>query len=62
MTATDPLLVDLLQRVKSETESRSKTDLHQFLQEYRRLFERPGLSDDEFWTMVEVVGIRPVST
>jgi isopropylmalate/homocitrate/citramalate synthase len=62
MVATDPLLLDLLSRVKSETESRSKSELKQFLQEYRRLFERPGLSDAEFWTMVEVVGIRPVST
>jgi len=62
LTATDPLLLELLQRVKSETESRSKNDLRHFLREYRRLFERPGMSDDDFWTMVEVVGIRPVST
>jgi isopropylmalate/homocitrate/citramalate synthase len=62
MSAADPLLLDLLQRVKTETESRSKSDLRDFLREYRRLFERPGLSDEEFWTMVEVVGIRPVST
>ncbi len=58
MTAPDPLLLDLLQRVKVETESRSKGELQQFLREYRRLFERPGLSDDEFWTMVDIVGIR----
>jgi isopropylmalate/homocitrate/citramalate synthase len=61
LTATDPLLLDLLQRVKTETESRSKTDLKHFLREYRRLFERPGLSDADFWTMVDVVGIRPES-
>jgi isopropylmalate/homocitrate/citramalate synthase len=62
LTASDPLLLDLLQRVKSETEARSKEELRQFLHEYRRLFERPGISDEEFWTMVDVVGIKPVST
>ncbi|MCI4364828.1 MAG: homoaconitate hydratase [Thermoplasmata archaeon] len=61
LTASDPLLVELLQHVKAETEARSKTDLRRFLMEYRRLFVRPGLSDEEFWTMVEAVGIRPVS-
>ncbi|HXQ78624.1 MAG TPA: homoaconitate hydratase [Thermoplasmata archaeon] len=61
LTATDPLLLDLLQRVKTETESRSKADLQHFLREYRRLFERPGLTDEEFWTMVDVVGIRRAS-
>jgi isopropylmalate/homocitrate/citramalate synthase len=60
MTASDPLLLDLLQRVKTETESRSKEDLHHFLTEYRRIFERPGLSDEDFWAMVDVVGIRAV--
>jgi len=61
MTATDPMLLDLLQRVKTETEARSKEDLHHFLIEYRRIYERPGLSDEDFWTMVDVVGIRAVS-
>jgi isopropylmalate/homocitrate/citramalate synthase len=61
LTASDPLLLELLQRVKTETEARSKDDLRRFLQEYRRLFERPGLSDEEFWQMVDVVGIRAVS-
>ena len=55
--APDPLLLELLQRIKTSTESRSKADLHRFLREYRHLFERPGLSDDEFWTMVEAIGI-----
>ncbi len=59
LTATDPLLLELLGRVKHDTEVRSKVDLRRFLHEYRALFERPGLSDDEFWTMVEAVGIRP---
>jgi isopropylmalate/homocitrate/citramalate synthase len=57
ITAPDPLLVELLQRIKTDTESRSKEDLAQFLREYRHLFERPGLSDEEFWTMVDAVGI-----
>ena len=61
ITAPDPLLLELLRRVKQETEARSKTDLRRFLRDYRKLFERPGLSDDEFWAMVSAVGIRPVN-
>jgi isopropylmalate/homocitrate/citramalate synthase len=61
ITASDPLLVELLQRIKVETESRSKEDLRRFLEEYRRLFERPGLSDEDFWAMVDAVGITAVS-
>ena len=57
LSAPDPLLLELLQRVKTSTEARSKEDLRRFLEEYRHLFERPGLSDEEFWTMVEAVGI-----
>jgi isopropylmalate/homocitrate/citramalate synthase len=60
ITAPDPLLLELLQRIKTETESRSKQDLEQFLREYRHLFERPGLSDDAFWAMVDSVGLRTV--
>ncbi|MGA8542272.1 MAG: homoaconitate hydratase [Thermoplasmata archaeon] len=60
LTAPDPLLLELLQLIKTETESRSKDDLGRFLREYRQLFERPGLSDDEFWTMVDAVGIGVV--
>ena len=61
ISAPDPLLIELLRRVKSETEARSKAGLRKFLTDYRSLFERPGLSDDEFWAMVEAVGIRPMS-
>jgi isopropylmalate/homocitrate/citramalate synthase len=61
LTASDPLLLELLRRVKSETESRSKDDLRRFLEEYRQLFERPGLTDAEFWAMVDAVGITAVS-
>ena len=60
-TPSDPLLAELLQRVKRETESRSKEELRAFLAEYRRLFGRPGLSDAEFWRMVDEVGIRAVT-
>jgi isopropylmalate/homocitrate/citramalate synthase len=55
---TDPLLSELLRRVKRRTEARSKDDLVKFLQEYRGLFERPGLSDAEFWEIVHDVGIH----
>ncbi len=61
MTATDPLLVELLDRIKVEGESRSKDDLRRFLDEYRTIFERPGLSDEEFWEMVAALGIRTVA-
>jgi isopropylmalate/homocitrate/citramalate synthase len=61
LTASDPLLLELLQRIKVETESRSKADLLAFLHEYRHLFERPGLSDEDFWAMVDAVGIAAVS-
>ncbi|MCI4339416.1 MAG: homoaconitate hydratase [Thermoplasmata archaeon] len=62
ITAPDPLLLELLHRIKTGTESRSKDDLRRFLREYRHLFERPGLSDDEFWTMVDALGIAAVTT
>ncbi len=58
VNASDPVLVELLRRVKETTESRSKTELRHFLNEYRRLFEQPGISDEEFWAMVADAGIR----
>ena len=61
ITAPDPLLLELLRRIKTATESRSKDELGRFLQEYRHLFERPGLSDDEFWAMVDAIGITAVA-
>ncbi|HXY46561.1 MAG TPA: homoaconitate hydratase [Thermoplasmata archaeon] len=61
IVAPDPLLLELLRRVKVEAEARSKADLRAFLRDYRALFEHPGLSDDEFWAMVDAVGIRAVS-
>ena len=59
ISAPDPLLVELLRRVKSETESQSKSGLRKFLQYYRSMYEAPGLSDVEFWALVESVGLRP---
>jgi len=61
ISVPDPVLAELLQRVKNAAESRTKEDLVRFLAEYRTLFDRPGISDAEFWAMVEAVGIRPVS-
>ena len=61
ITASDPLLIELLERVKTRTEGRSKEELRAFLEEYRRLFYRPGLSDSEFWMIVDEIGLKPVS-
>lgn len=61
LRTTDLLLLDLLYRVKVEPGSRTKEDLRRFLREYRAIYESPGLSDEEFWTIVESMGIRPVN-
>ena len=61
IVAPDPLLLKLLLRIKTGTEARSKDELRRFLREYRHLFERPGLSDQEFWVMVDAVGIVAVA-
>jgi isopropylmalate/homocitrate/citramalate synthase len=58
VSATDPLLVELLRRVKAGGEARGKEHLRTFLEEYRTLFEHPGLSDEEFWRMVGDAGIQ----
>ena len=58
VTPSDPLLLELLRRVKETSQSRSKRELRRLLTEYRSLFERPGLSDAEFWRMAESVGIK----
>ncbi len=55
--ADDPMLAELLKRVKERGEHRSKAELQRFLSEYRALFEHPGVSDQEFWQMVESLGI-----
>ena len=61
IVASDPDLNELLRRVKTEVEHRSKADLRRFVHDYRDLFERPGLSDPEFWAMVESIGLRPAT-
>ena len=53
----DPVLLDLLQRLKTSAEHRSKEDLKAFLREYRSLFEQPGISDEEFWELVAEMGL-----
>jgi isopropylmalate/homocitrate/citramalate synthase len=54
---TDAQLAELLRRVKARTEERTKDHYVKFLKEYRGMYEHPGLSDGEFWKMVEQVGI-----
>ncbi len=62
IVASDADLLRLLTRVKSEIEQRSKADLRRFVHDYRGLFERPGLSDPEFWKMAGELGLRPGPT
>jgi len=57
MALPDPVLVDLLQRLKASAEHRSKEDLDAFLREYRSLFEQPGISDEDFWKLVGEMGL-----
>jgi isopropylmalate/homocitrate/citramalate synthase len=57
MDLPDPVLVDLLQRLKTSAERRSKEDLEEFLREYRALFEQPGISDQDFWKLVDEMGL-----
>ena len=61
IVVSDPLLLDLLRRIKVRSEARSKANLREFVREYRRLFEQPGMSDEEFWTLVQAGGIPPVN-
>ncbi len=58
--APEASIVDLLARLKEGAEARSKQEVHAFLEEYRSRFERPGLSDEEFWMLADAVGIRAV--
>jgi len=54
-------LVDLLARLKEGAESRSKAETRRFLEKYRARYERPGISDEEFWLLADAVGIRAVT-
>jgi len=62
LTAPDPVLLELLTRIKADSESQSKEQLRRFLAEYRTRFQRPGLSDEEFWALVEAVGVKAVAS
>ncbi len=62
IVAPEPRLAELLQRLKAQGEARSKEELQAFLEEYRHLFEQPGVSDAEFWKMVDAVGLKEVRT
>ncbi|MCI4353215.1 MAG: homoaconitate hydratase [Thermoplasmata archaeon] len=53
----DPVLMDLLQRLKTTAEHRSKAELEAFLREYRELFEQPGISNEQFWKLVDELGL-----
>jgi isopropylmalate/homocitrate/citramalate synthase len=55
--ASDVQLQELLKRVKDDAERRSGADVRRFVTEYRHRFDRPGLPDDEFWALVDAVGI-----
>jgi len=62
VSAPDASIVDLLTRLKEGAESQSKEEVRRFLEEYRARFERPGLTDEEFWLLADAVGIRAVDT
>jgi isopropylmalate/homocitrate/citramalate synthase len=55
VTLTEGELAELLRRVKLTGEAHGKEELTKFLKEYRSIFEHPGLSDAEFWKIVEHV-------
>ena len=48
-------LSELLRRVKVFGEAHSKDELRQFLREYRGIYEHPGISDAEFWKIVDMI-------
>jgi isopropylmalate/homocitrate/citramalate synthase len=58
VSAPDAQVTELLRLVKEGGEAREKAELHEFLREYRALFEHPGISDEEFWKLVDEAGIR----
>ncbi len=60
LEAPEDRLVDLLGRLKTAAESRPKDDVARFLAEYRARFEDPGVTDEEFWKLVDAAGIRAV--
>ena len=59
---SDELLAQLLLRLKQAGESHGKEEIRRFLEEYRRIYARPGISDEEFWGLVDELGIRTERT
>ena len=57
LEATEGQLADLLRRVKEDAEHRSNEEMHGFVEQYRRRYDRPGMTDEEFWTVVQALGI-----
>ncbi len=55
---SDELLGQLLRRLKRASENHGKEELQRFLEQYRRIYARPGISDEEFWRLVDDLGIR----
>lgn len=58
VVATDEEIAKLLSLVKRGTESQGKEAVREFLADYRARFERPGLSDEEFWRLARQVGLK----
>jgi len=59
LAASDPQLAALLERIKVDSERRTKEELRSFLLEYRSRYGHPGLSDRDFWAMVDALRIAP---
>jgi isopropylmalate/homocitrate/citramalate synthase len=55
--ASDAQVSDLLERIKTRAEGREKGVERELLTHYRAHFVNPGIHDEEFWEMVEEMGI-----
>jgi isopropylmalate/homocitrate/citramalate synthase len=51
----DAEVAELLRRVKLAGEAHTKSDAVKFLHDYREVFEHPGISDAEFWKLVDEI-------
>ncbi len=51
--ATDAQLTELLARIKQRGEQASKQPAAEYVRDYRTRFAHPGISDAEFWAMVD---------
>ena len=58
VVGSDEEIAKLLALVKRGTESQGKEAVREFLADYRARFERPGLSDEEFWRLARQVGLK----